>query len=98
MKKNPGKTAKKPEVPMRTCCGCRQSFPKKTLVRIVRTPEGSVELDVTGRRNGRGAYLCRNAACLRRAEKSGSIARSLDTRIDRELFDKLEKELEGFEA
>lgn len=83
---------------MRTCCGCRESFPKKELIRVVRTPEGTVEIDLTGRKNGRGAYLCRNTDCLRRAKKSGAFARSLGAPVTEEICAVLEKELEAIET
>ncbi len=88
----------KNKIPMRTCCGCRQSFPRKELVRIVRKPDGETVLDVTGRTNGRGAYLCRSLACLAKARKSGSIARSLEAPVSEEVFAGLEKELAEYEA
>lgn len=83
---------------MRTCCGCRQSFPKKELIRVVRTPEGTIEIDLTGRKNGRGAYLCRSTECLRKAKKTGAFARSLGVPVTEEICAVLEKELEAIET
>ncbi len=66
------------KIPMRMCVACRQMMPKKDLIRIVRTPEGEVVLDPTGRRNGRGAYLCRSRDCLTRAIKIRALERALE--------------------
>ncbi len=81
------------KVPMRTCVGCGANKPKKDLVRVIRTSEGEITLDLTGRANGRGAYLCRNVECLKRALKTKSIARSLKEPIPEEVADKLLEEL-----
>lgn len=91
MKKNPAVTTNK-KVPMRTCCGCRGSFPKKELIRIVKTPENTVAVDVTGKMNGRGTYICKNAECLEKARRSGSISRSLDIQISPEIYERLKEE------
>jgi predicted RNA-binding protein YlxR (DUF448 family) len=64
------------------CVSCRERSAKRTLVRIVRTPEGAVEIDLTGKRNGRGAYLCDDPACWERALRSESLANALKTTID----------------
>jgi len=64
------------------CVSCRERSAKRTLVRIVRTPEGAVEIDPTGKRNGRGAYLCDDPACWERALRSGALANALKTTID----------------
>lgn len=69
-------------VPQRMCVSCREHDAKRGLIRIVRTPEGRVERDPTGRKNGRGAYLCHKPACWERALKSGALARALKTEID----------------
>lgn len=78
---------------MRTCCGCRESFPKKELVRIVRQPDKELRVDLTGKLNGRGAYICRNISCLQKAVKTGSIARSLEVSVTEEIYKRLEEEL-----
>ena len=83
--------------PLRTWIGCRQSRTKKELIRVVRTPEGELVLDATGRKNGRGAYLCRNTECLQKAKKNRGLSRSLNTEIPEEIYDELEKELRNFE-
>ena len=83
--------------PLRTCVGCRQSRTKKELIRVVRTPEGELVLDATGRKNGRGAYLCRSTECLQKAKMNRGLSRSLNTEIPEEIYDELEKELRNFE-
>ena len=81
------------KIPTRRCTGCGEHFPKKTLIRVLRTPEGEIILDLTGKKNGRGAYICKNAACLKKARKSRRIELSLDCRISDELYIKMEEEL-----
>ncbi len=87
------KPAKK--IPMRQCLGCREHKPKRELVRIVRSPEGQVSLDRSGRMNGRGAYLCRNPGCLRRAVKAKALERAFGTTVPDEVLDRLASELEN---
>ena len=77
------------KIPMRMCVSCREMQPKKELVRVVRTPEGAVILDATGRANGRGAYLCKKSACLEKAIKSRALERALENKIDSETYDTL---------
>ena len=77
------------KIPMRRCTGCGEMKEKKSLIRIVRTPEGEIKLDRTGKTNGRGAYLCDDPTCLRAAQKKRSLQRSLDTAIPDEIFDEL---------
>lgn len=71
-----------------------ESFPKKELVRVVRLPNGSVEMDLTGKKSGRGAYICKNKACLKKAIKSKRIQNNLEVEISEELISVLEGELE----
>ncbi len=71
-------------IPMRTCVGCRQTQPKRALVRIVRTPEGQIAVDPTGKRAGRGAYLCRRRSCWEMALKRGSLEHALKTSLSEE--------------
>ena len=80
------------KIPMRMCIGCRQMRPKRELVRVVRSSEGKISLDPTGRAPGRGAYLCRDGACLERAMKSRALERSFEQKIDSELYEKLHAE------
>ena len=81
------------KIPTRRCPGCGEHFPKNTLIRVLRTPEGEITLDLTGKKNGRGAYICKNAACLKKARKSRRIESSLECRISDELYTKMEEEL-----
>ena len=85
----------KRKIPLRMCMGCGEMKPKPELVRIVRSPEGEVSLDVTGKKSGRGAYLCRSTECLAAARKKRKIERALDVKIGDELYDTMEKELNG---
>lgn len=85
-------------IPERRCLGCNTSFPKSSLIRVVKTPEGKVELDTTGRKNGRGAYICRNSACFRAARKKKRFSANLGIEIPEEILDGIQKEIEAFEA
>lgn len=80
------------KVPMRQCVGCGEMKNKKEMMRVLKTPEGPVVLDMTGRKNGRGAYLCRSGACLKLAEKNRGLERSLKMSIPKEVYESLEKE------
>ncbi len=82
---------------MRQCIGCGQMQEKKNLIRIIRQPDGSVCVDTTGKKNGRGAYLCRNAECLKKAMKKKALARSLQTEIPEDLAERLEGEINRIE-
>ena len=82
------------KIPMRQCMGCREMKPKKELIRVVRSPEGSVSLDFKGKAPGRGAYLCPDLQCLKKARKSGSIGRVLEVEIPAEIYDELETVME----
>ena len=81
------------KVPTRRCTGCGEHFPKSTLIRVLRTPDGEVILDLTGKKSGRGAYICKNAACFKKARKTGVIHRQLECEITEELYCELEKEI-----
>jgi predicted RNA-binding protein YlxR (DUF448 family) len=78
--------------PMRMCVGCREMKDKRELTRVVRTPEGAVEIDPTGRMNGRGAYIC-SAQCLEKARKKNLLGRALDHPVDAEVYDKLMEQI-----
>ena len=82
------------KIPMRMCVGCREMKEKRDLVRIVRTPEGETLLDTTGKKSGRGAYVCRNAECLRRAIKQRQLERQLDITLTDEIITALNAEME----
>ena len=79
--------------PMRRCTGCGEHFPKMTLIRVLRTPEGEIVLDTTGKKSGRGAYICKSASCLKKARKAKRLESSLDCKIPDEVYDRLEEEL-----
>lgn len=81
--------------PTRRCTGCGEHFPKSTLIRVVRDPEGNISLDLTGKRAGRGAYICRNSACLKKAQKSRRIESSLECVIPPEVYSLLSEELDS---
>ena len=81
------------KIPMRMCTACREMKPKRELVRVVKTPEGEVKLDLTGKLNGRGAYICKSSECLKKAEKSGAFSRAFSCEISKEIYEQLEKEL-----
>lgn len=73
--------------------GCNERFPKNTLLRVVRDPAGNVSLDFTGKKSGRGAYICKNVACLRKAQKTKRLSRVLECEIPDEVFAAMEEEL-----
>ena len=81
------------KVPLRRCVGCGEHKPKKELVRIVRDTDGSFCVDLTGKKNGRGAYICPSEACFQRARKTRALERALETTISPEVFDALEEQL-----
>ena len=83
------------KIPQRQCMGCRERRAKKELIRVVRTPEGEVKLDFGGKMNGRGAYLCCNSECLKRAIRSKALDRSLEVTIPEEVIARLQKEMEA---
>src|SRR3972149_10826071 len=78
-------------LPMRTCIACRQGRMKREMVRIVRTPDGDVEIDLTGKKSGRGAYLCQARACWESALKKNTLAHALETEIDAEVTQKFQE-------
>ncbi len=75
------------------CLGCNEMKPKKELIRVVRSPEGEISLDTTGKKSGRGAYVCPDAECLRLARKSRKLEKSFSCRISDEVYDNMEREL-----
>lgn len=82
------------KIPIRRCVGCGEGKPKKELIRVVRTAEGDISLDATGRKAGRGAYLCHNGACLTKARKKRSLERAFSAQIPDEVYTRLEGEME----
>lgn len=85
------------KVPLRQCTGCGERKEKKELIRIIRTPGDLIEIDFTGKKNGRGAYICNSVECLRAAKKRKALERSLKTTIPEEVYKGLEKEMMGGE-
>ncbi len=86
-------TQKPRKIPERRCTGCGGTFPKKDLVRVVRSPEGDVSLDFTGKKSGRGAYVCAKLDCLKKARKAGRISKSLECAVTPEVYEALEEEI-----
>lgn len=83
------------KIPMRMCTGCGEMKPKRELIRVVKSPEGEIALDRTGRLPGRGAYVCPNPECLQKARKTRRLERVFSSAIPEEVYDALEKELES---
>lgn len=81
------------KIPMRMCAGCGEHKPKKELVRVVKSPEGEISLDTTGRKPGRGAYVCRSADCLRLARRARRLERAFSCQIPDEVYERMEEEL-----
>lgn len=79
--------------PVRMCAGCNERKPKKELIRVVRTPDGEILIDRTGKKSGRGAYLCDDPACLLKARKRKSLERAFGAAVDSAVYEKLEEEL-----
>lgn len=85
------------KIPMRKCVGCQEMKEKKELIRVVKTAEGDIVLDDTGRKNGRGAYLCKSNECFAKARKTKALERSLNTNVSEDVYAELEKEMTGFD-
>ena len=85
------------KIPTRRCTGCGEHFPKNTLIRVLRTPEGEVVLDLTGKRSGRGAYICKSRDCLKKARRAKRLESSLECSIPDEVYARMEEELESGE-
>ncbi len=85
--------AVKKKIPLRQCVGCGEMKNKKEMIRVIRTREGEFLLDTTGKKNGRGAYLCPNPECLKKAEKSKGLERSFGQAIPKEVYASLEREM-----
>ena len=83
------------KIPQRQCVGCREMKEKKALIRVVKSPEGEISLDEKGRKPGRGAYVCPNVECLRKARKSRALERAFETQIPPAVYDALERQLGG---
>ena len=83
------------KIPQRQCMGCRERKPKRDMIRVVRCTDGNVSLDFGGKMNGRGAYICPNPECLKKAIRSKALERSLEVAIPEEVYGRLQKEMEG---
>lgn len=86
------------KVPLRQCTGCGEMKNKKEMIRVIKTPEDGIVIDATGKKNGRGAYLCCSKECYNKAVKSKAIERSLKISIPKEVYEALEKELNNLES
>lgn len=87
----------KKKIPVRTCLGCGEPKEKKSLIRVVRSPEGEISMDLTGKKSGRGAYICPDINCLKKARKAKRLEKSFECAIPEEVYEKLEAELLGRE-
>ena len=85
------------KIPLRKCTGCGEMFDKRTLVRVVKSPDGEVSLDLTGKSSGRGAYVCKNPNCLNMARKKKAFERAFGTEISDEVYTKMEEEIKNAE-
>jgi predicted RNA-binding protein YlxR (DUF448 family) len=83
------------KIPMRMCLGCGEMKPKRELIRVVKSPEGEVSIDKTGKKSGRGAYVCDNIECLKKARKAKRIEKAFECQISDEIYDTMEKDIEN---
>ena len=83
------------KIPMRQCLGCREMKPKVELIRVVRSPEGDISLDFRGKASGRGAYVCPDAQCLKKAVRARALERAFSCQIPQEIYDKLNEQIEA---
>lgn len=83
------------KIPLRMCTGCMEMKPKKELIRVVKSPEGEVSVDLTGKKSGRGAYICKDKECLEKAFKAKRLSRNLDISIDEVIYNRLREEIEN---
>ena len=83
------------KIPLRMCTGCMEMKPKKELIRVVKSPEGEVSVDLTGKKSGRGAYICKSGECLEKAVKAKRLSRNLDVAISEDIYNRLKEEIEN---
>lgn len=83
------------KIPMRKCLGCMEQKPKKELVRVVKSADGDISLDLTGKKNGRGAYICPEVSCLEKAKKAKRLERAFECVIPAEVYEAMESELKN---
>lgn len=88
----------KRKIPMRQCLGCREMFPKKELIRVVRSPENEISLDFKGKAAGRGAYVCHKMECLKKIQKSRALERAFSTKIEQQVYEQLLEQMEDESA
>lgn len=86
------------KIPMRQCVGCREMKPKRELIRVIRTSEDEILIDATGKKNGRGAYICPNRECLEKAVKNKGLERSLKISVPQEIYEDFEREMGHLET
>lgn len=86
------------KIPERKCMGCAEKFPKGELLRIVRSPEGEVSVDLAGKKNGRGVYICKNPDCFKKVRKGDKLSRSLEVKVSDEVYDKIAEYIGGGES
>lgn len=85
------------KIPQRKCVGCGTSKDKKELIRVVKNAEGEISVDLTGKKNGRGAYICHDAECLKKAKKAGRLEKSFECQISEEIYERLMQEIQADE-
>ena len=85
------------KIPMRQCLGCNEHKPKAELMRVVRTAEGEIVIDFTGKKSGRGAYVCKSLSCLKKARKTRRIDKNLNCEISNDIYDNMEAEMSDYE-
>lgn len=85
------------KIPMRMCTGCREMKPKRELIRVVKTTDGEIKLDFSVKLNGRGAYICRDKECLKKAEKASAFSRAFEMTVPKEIYSRLYEELESLD-
>ena len=83
------------KMPVRMCTGCREHKPKNEMIRVVRSPQGEISLDFTGKQSGRGAYLCKSCECLQKARKTRQLERALQTAIPEQVYERLEQQMQS---
>jgi len=81
------------KIPMRMCLGCSEMKPKKELIRVVKAPDGEISLDLTGKKSGRGAYICKSCECFAKARKARRLEKAFSCQISPEVYDSMEREL-----
>lgn len=85
------------KIPERKCTGCGERFPKKELLRVVRSPEGEISVDSTGKKNGRGVYICKNTECFKKVRKGDKLSKNLEIKVSDEIYSQIQEMLENGE-